>query len=70
MAKKGEVKVYFCPRCKSTDVKYTFRTGNLFGVVPRQECKECKLKALTFPILVIDKKKLNSEVKKKGVKKK
>ena len=62
---KDEVKVWFCPKCKSHDVKYVFGLGNLFGVIPKMKCGKCGLEMPSFPILVVDKKTLA----KKGVKK-
>ena len=58
-----EVKVSFCPKCKSTDVKYTFGLGNLFGVIPKQKCGKCGYTNVSFPILVVDKKKLRRRKK-------
>ena len=52
-----EIKVYFCPKCKSTDVKFAFGLGNLFGVIPRQRCGKCGREGM-FPILVTSKNKL------------
>jgi ribosomal protein S27AE len=54
---RNEIKVSFCPKCKSTDVKYVFGLGNLFGVIPRQRCGKCGRTGV-FPILVANKKKL------------
>jgi len=56
----NEVKVSFCPKCKSTDVKYVFGFGNLFGVLPRQRCGKCGRTGV-FPILVVDKSKLEEK---------
>ena len=53
-----EVKVYFCPDCKSTDVKYVFGLGNLFGVIPKMRCGKCGLEMASFPLLVTSKNKL------------
>ena len=58
MVKKDEIKVMFCPKCKSVDVKYVFGLGNLFGVVPRMKCGNCGFTSVGFPIVVMDKKKL------------
>ena len=52
-----EIKVSFCPKCKSTDVKYVFGLGNLFGVVPKQRCGGCG-RTGTFPLLVTTKENL------------
>lgn len=66
-----EIKVSFCPKCKSSDVKYVFELGNLFGVVPKMRCGKCKFEMQSFPILVTTKKALMSsdKTKKKVVKK-
>jgi len=60
-----EIRVSFCPKCKSTDVKYIFGFGNIFGVIPRQRCSKCGLEAYAFPILVTNKKLLMGSVKNK-----
>ena len=52
-----EIKVSFCPKCESMDVKYVFGLGNLFGVIPKQRCGKCGRTGMC-PILVVDKKKL------------
>ena len=52
-----KIKVSFCPKCKSYDVKDVFGIGNLFGVLPRQRCGGCGRTGV-FPILVVDKSKL------------
>jgi len=65
-----EIKVSFCPKCNSTDIKYIFGFGNAFGVIPRQKCQKCGLEALAFPILVTNKKLLEASAKKKRSKKK
>jgi hypothetical protein len=71
---RGKVKAYFCPRCKSVRVGYVFRIGNLFGLMPKMECKDCGFSAMGFPILVSNKKSLEAlgkgKTKKKVVKKK
>ena len=61
---KNEVKVSFCPQCKSTDVKYVFGFGNLFGVLPKMKCSGCGYTNVSFPILVVDKSKLVKGVRK------
>ena len=48
MVKKDEIKVMFCPKCKSVDVKYVFGLGNLFGVVPRMKCGNCGFTSVGF----------------------
>lgn len=52
------VKVYFCPKCKSYNVRYVFRISNLLGVIPRQECLDCGFKSSGFPMLVTTKGKI------------
>ncbi len=65
------IKVSFCPKCKSTDVKYIFEFGNIFGVLPKMRCQKCGNEAQTFPLLVTNKKLLaaSGKTKKKTVKK-
>jgi len=68
-----EIKVSFCPECKSRNVKYVFGFGNLFGVIPKMKCGDCGFESATFPILVTNKKALDKtvrEMKKKVAKKK
>ena len=64
MADKKEIKLYICPRCKDTRVKYTFNFKNLFGVIPMMKCDSCKLAAPNFPIVTVDKSKLEKVGKK------
>jgi Na+-translocating ferredoxin:NAD+ oxidoreductase RNF subunit RnfB len=47
-----EVKAYFCPKCESVNVGFVFRFGNLFGLMPRMQCRDCGFVAVSFPILV------------------
>ena len=63
--KNKDIKVWFCPKCKSHDVKYIFGFGNLFGVVPKMRCDKCGLEMPSFPILVVDKKTLNKNKRNK-----
>jgi hypothetical protein len=67
--KKGNVvKVYFCPKCKSEKVGYVFGLKNIFGVIPKMECKICYFHAPVFPQWVIEQEeltKLNKKTKKK-----
>ena len=51
-----KVKISFCPKCKSTNVKYVFEVRNLFGVMPKMRCGKCGCEMPSFPILVSDKK--------------
>ncbi len=68
---KDKIKVSFCPKCKSYNVKYVFELGNLFGVVPKMRCGECRFEMQNFPILITSKKALMSsnKAKKKTAKK-
>jgi len=59
-----EVKVYFCPRCKSPDVRFIFSWKNLVGILPRQKCFKCNFEAFGFPQIVISQKKLDELEKK------
>ncbi len=63
--KNKDIKVWFCPKCKSHDVKYIFGIGNLFGVIPKMRCDKCGLEMPSFPILVVDKKTLNKNKRNK-----
>jgi hypothetical protein len=69
-----QIKVSFCPECKSRDVKYVFGVKNLFGVIPKMKCGKCGLEMPSFPLLVTSKKLLaasdKGKKKKKVVKKK
>ncbi len=62
MANKNEIKFYICPKCKSTNVRYIFGFGNIFGLLPKMRCGHCKNEGM-FPLIVMDKKKLNKESK-------
>ena len=65
--KQKDVKVYFCPKCRSNDVRYIFELRNIFGIIPKMRCKKCGYEGL-FPQLVIPKKdleKLNKKARKK-----
>ena len=65
-----EMRVYFCPKCESTKVKYVFELGNLFGVMPKQRCQKCGLELNGFPLLVTTKRAFRDAAKgKKRVKK-
>ena len=61
MANEKNVKVYFCPKCKSVDVRYVFGIGNLFGVIPQMKCLKCGFTAVGFPIVVTDKKQFTKK---------
>jgi len=66
--KQDQIKVYICPNCKSLKVGYEFRLKNLFGLMPRMRCKKCGYEAPIFPLLYIDKSKINKK-EKRGKKK-
>jgi hypothetical protein len=46
--KNKEFSAYFCPNCKSLDIKYVFELSNLFGIMPRRKCMDCNFEGL-FP---------------------
>jgi hypothetical protein len=52
------IKVSFCPRCKSSDVKYVFGLWNLFGAIPKMRCGKCGIEMPSFPLLITSKKLL------------
>ena len=56
--KNKTIKLYFCPECKSKEISYIFEFHNIFGIIPRMRCKNCKREGF-FPIMVIDVKNLN-----------
>jgi hypothetical protein len=69
-----EIRVSFCPKCKSRDVKYVFGLGNIFGVIPKMRCGGCGNEMASFPVLVTTKKLLadsskDKKSKKRGAKK-
>ena len=57
------VRVWFCPKCRSTDVRYVFGFWNLFGGIPKMKCFKCGYTNSVFPILEVDKKKLGKAKK-------
>ncbi len=63
---KGEkqIRVTFCPKCKSRKVVHLFSLGNLFGVIPKMKCKSCGFVAPIFPVLSIGEKDLKKSIKK------
>lgn len=67
--KDKEIKVSFCPKCKSYDVKYIFGLRNLFGTIPKMKCGKCGLESIGFPILVISEKALAKSKKSREKKK-
>jgi len=60
------IKVSFCPKCKSGNVRYVFEMKNLFGILPKMRCEKCGTEMPSFPLLVTNKKLL---AKSKGAKK-
>jgi Zn ribbon nucleic-acid-binding protein len=69
LGKKEKVSVRFCPECKSTDVGFVFRLQNIFGLMPRVECRKCGFQDVDFPLLVVGKDSLEKKGKKKAKKK-
>jgi len=67
---KKVIKISFCPKCKSRDVKYVFEFKNIFGVLPKMRCRKCGMEMPSFPLLVTSKKLLAASRKGKGGKKK
>jgi len=65
-----DIRVSFCPKCKSRSVGYVFEFGNVFGVIPKMRCRDCGFDATTFPILSISEEKLHKAVDKMKKKKK
>ena len=59
-----EIRVSFCPKCKSRDVRYVFGLGNLFGIMPKMRCGECGFSNPSFPVLVTNEKLLRASVRK------
>lgn len=57
--KDKQIKLYVCPRCKSFDVGYIFRLRNIFGIIPKMQCRKCEYEAVAFPIVSITKSRLN-----------
>lgn len=64
--KEKKIKAYFCPSCKSTNVKYVFELRNLFGVLPKMRCLDCKTEMASFPILTTNEGELKKTVGKKA----
>ena len=71
--KEEKIKLYFCPKCESFNVKYVFGITNVLGMIPMQKCHDCGLKAYGFPILETTKEEIlkrAEKLKKKKEKKK
>ena len=66
--KEKPVKIYICPKCKSENVGFVFGVKNIFGLLPKMQCKKCDYFSPIFPQLVISKKKLEKLNKKKNKK--
>ena len=64
-----DIRVSFCPKCKSQNVKYVFEFKNLFGVLPKMRCEKCGTEMPSFPVLVTNKKLLAKSEKGRKVKK-
>ncbi len=64
-----QIRVAFCPKCKSRNIRHIFRLGNLFGVLPKMRCGNCGNEMITFPVLVTTEKILNKIEKAKKQKK-
>ncbi|MCK4649814.1 hypothetical protein KAT36_01140 [Candidatus Pacearchaeota archaeon] len=64
-----EIKISFCPKCKSRDVKYVFELGNLFGVIPKMKCGNCGFDSVSFPVLTISEEELKRAGASRGIRK-
>jgi len=58
MKPKKQIKVYFCPKCKSMNVKHFFAFKNLFGVLPKWRCGDCGFECQVLPMMVVNENKL------------
>ena len=47
-----EIRMYFCPRCKSHQVFPVQGWRNAFGIIPKWRCKKCGFENMTFPMAV------------------
>jgi len=65
-----EVRMYFCPKCRSTKVSPIQGWRNAFGLIQKWRCKDCGFENMGFPILVVNKNKLNKKINKTGKNKK
>ncbi len=57
-----DIRVSFCPKCKSRSVGYVFGLGNLFGIVPKMKCRDCGFDSPTFPVLIANEAELKKAV--------
>ncbi|MFA4960359.1 MAG: hypothetical protein WC548_01725 [Candidatus Pacearchaeota archaeon] len=64
-----DIRIYFCPKCKSYNVRYVFGLKNIFGIIPKMKCFDCGFENMGFPMLVTNKRKIE-EAKKKLIKRK
>jgi len=63
--KDKKISVRFCPRCRSFKVRYIHGLGNIFGVIPMQQCMDCGFKAPVFPILETTESALKKKARRK-----
>ena len=61
--KEENIKIFFCPSCKSMNVKFVFGFANAFGIIPKQKCFDCELEMHGFPILQVSRKDLEKKPK-------
>lgn len=66
--REKEIKVYICPSCKSLEVGYIFKLRNVWGIIPKMQCKVCSYEAMIFPMLVTNEKGLRKIKAKKNKK--
>jgi hypothetical protein len=64
-----KIKAYFCPNCKSINVKYIFELKNAFGVIPKMRCLDCKTEMPSFPIVTTNEGEMKKTIDNKPVKK-
>lgn len=57
-----DVRVSFCPKCKSKSVGYVFGLGNLFGIIPKMKCRDCAFEAQVFPVLIANEDELKNAI--------
>ncbi|MCK4996665.1 hypothetical protein KAS08_00025 [Candidatus Pacearchaeota archaeon] len=67
--KESKIKAYFCPNCKSVNVKYVFELKNAFGVIPKMRCLDCKTEMASFPIVTTNEGEMKNSIDNKPVKK-
>lgn len=64
-----KIKAYFCPSCKSVNVKYVFELKNAFGILPKMRCLDCKTEMPSFPIVTTNEGEMKKSIDNKPVKK-